>query len=193
MLFKQKFLDLIKEKKISVAYRKWTRPTVKENGTLLTPVGMLRIKSIEEIDASSISNKMLQQAGYANPTELEKELNLKKEGTVYKIRFTMEQEDPRIALRNDNDLSEDDLETLTKKLQSLDTGGDIKNWTIKVLKAIQANPAQRAIDLSAKLGYEKEWFKINVRKLKNLGLTISLETGYKISPRGEAFLKRLKK
>jgi hypothetical protein len=27
-----------------------------------------------------------------------------------------------------------------------------------------------------------------VRKLKNLGLTISLETGYQLSPRGAAYL-----
>lgn len=43
------------------------------------------------------------------------------------------------------------------------------------------------------LGVDKEWFKLNVRKLKNLGLTESLETGYRISPRGRALLKRAKR
>ena len=33
-------------------------------------------------------------------------------------------------------------------------------------------------------------FKRDVRKLKNLGLTISLEVGYRLSPRGEAYLRR---
>ena len=33
-------------------------------------------------------------------------------------------------------------------------------------------------------------FKLNVRKLKNLGLTLSLESGYRLSSRGGAWLGR---
>jgi hypothetical protein len=33
-------------------------------------------------------------------------------------------------------------------------------------------------------------FKANVRKLKALGLTESLDIGYRLSPRGEALLAR---
>ena len=40
------------------------------------------------------------------------------------------------------------------------------------------------------VGRETQPFKTGVRKLKALGLTISLETGYRLSPRGEAFLRR---
>jgi hypothetical protein len=38
------------------------------------------------------------------------------------------------------------------------------------------------------VGRETAPFKLDVRKLKNLGLTISLEVGYELSPRGQAFL-----
>ena len=34
-------------------------------------------------------------------------------------------------------------------------------------------------------------FKINVRKLKEMGLTESLDTGYRLSPRGEALLREI--
>ncbi|MGZ4770275.1 MAG: hypothetical protein ACXVLX_16570, partial [Ilumatobacteraceae bacterium] len=34
-------------------------------------------------------------------------------------------------------------------------------------------------------------FKLNVRKLKELGLTESLDIGYRLSPRGEAVLRAL--
>ena len=34
-------------------------------------------------------------------------------------------------------------------------------------------------------------FKRDVRKLKNLGLTMSLPTGYCLSPRGEGYLESL--
>ena len=36
---------------------------------------------------------------------------------------------------------------------------------------------------------ERPAFKLNVRKLKALGLTESLEVGYRLSPRGAAYLQ----
>ena len=47
----------------------------------------------------------------------------------------------------------------------------------------------RAGDLADALGRERLPFKADVRKLKALGLTESLPIGYRLSPRGEAFLR----
>ena len=47
----------------------------------------------------------------------------------------------------------------------------------------------RAPDLAAQVGRETGEFKRDVRKLKELGLTISLEVGYRLSPRGQAYLQ----
>ena len=49
-------------------------------------------------------------------------------------------------------------------------------------------PAIRAGDLADEVGRERLPFKADVRKLKNLGLTISLGVGYELSPRGQAYL-----
>ena len=38
-------------------------------------------------------------------------------------------------------------------------------------------------------GRETQPFKTDVRKLKNLGLTLSFNPGYTLSPRGEAYLR----
>ncbi len=51
-------------------------------------------------------------------------------------------------------------------------------------RIIEANPARRAPDLAAELGRDTASFKRDVRKLKELGLTESLEIGYRLSPRG---------
>jgi hypothetical protein len=59
---------------------------------------------------------------------------------------------------------------------------------LKTLGLVAANPARRAGDLAPQMNQELLAFKLNVRKLKNLGLTISLGTGYEISPRGRAYL-----
>ena len=61
-------------------------------------------------------------------------------------------------------------------------------WTREALALIEANPARRAPDLAAELGRETAPFKRDVRKLKELGLTESLEIGYRLSPRGAALL-----
>ena len=52
-------------------------------------------------------------------------------------------------------------------------------------------PATRAGDLADEVGRERLPFKADVRKLKNLGLTISLGVGYELSPRGQAYLDGL--
>ena len=59
-----------------------------------------------------------------------------------------------------------------------------------MLELIAAHPGVRAPDLAARLGRETLAFKIDVRKLKALGLTESLEVGYRLSPRGQALRTR---
>ena len=40
------------------------------------------------------------------------------------------------------------------------------------------------------VGRETAPFKLDVRKLKNLGLTLSLDVGYRLSPRGQVYRER---
>jgi hypothetical protein len=56
-----------------------------------------------------------------------------------------------------------------------------------VLELIAENPGVRAPDLAARMGRETLPFKRDVRKLKELGLTESLEVGYRLSPHGRAY------
>lgn len=192
MLFTSKYLDLIKKGKVVTAFRKWKRPTVKENGTLLTPVGQLKIISIDKISYHQISEKEILQAGYHDREEMDKELNMKHDGDIYKIQFVLAGEDPRILLRQKTEITDSEFKELLEKLDRLDSLGKVQNWTNKILEAVDANPGLYAIEYANQLGFEKKWFKVNIRKLKNLGLTISLSDGYKISPRGKELLKKLK-
>ena len=45
-----------------------------------------------------------------------------------------------------------------------------------------------SVHLAETLGWDRPEFKLQVRRLKALGLTISLDVGYRLSPRGEAYL-----
>jgi hypothetical protein len=62
-----------------------------------------------------------------------------------------------------------------------------------VLELVASRPGVRAADLAASLGRETLPFKVDVRKLKELGLTESLEVGYRLSPRGRAVMRRLRR
>ena len=44
-------------------------------------------------------------------------------------------------------------------------------------------------ELARDVGEERQAYKLRVRRLKALGLTESLEVGYRLSPRGRAYLR----
>ena len=64
-------------------------------------------------------------------------------------------------------------------------------WTLATLRAIEARPGVLAAKLAHSLGRPRDDFKRDVRKLKTLGLTFSLEIGYRLTPKGEALLASL--
>ncbi len=108
---------------------------------------------------------------------------------TYRIRFhAAAGPDPRSELAATGALSADEVADLRRRLERLDRASSHGPWTNDVLQVIAARPAVRAADLAAGFGRETQPFKLDVRKLKNLGLTLSLDVGYRLSPRGEAYL-----
>ncbi|HUG86825.1 MAG TPA: hypothetical protein VMM13_19805, partial [Euzebya sp.] len=114
-----------------------------------------------------------------------------REGEWYRIRLSHVGQDPRIALRQQADLSPGDAADLCATLDRFDSSSTQGPWTRAVLTIIADQPATVAGDLAAELGLERVWFKRHVRKLKELGLTESLPTGYQLSPRGQALRNHL--
>lgn len=192
MLFRQRFLAGIKAGTITLAFRRWKRPTVRAHGTLLTAVGQLQIGAIRTVDIADITSADAKRAGFASRAELVDELNAREDGEVYRVELGALGPDPRIALRATT-LSAEDAAKLTARLDKLDALSSSGPWTRKTLDLIRKYPGRRAGDLCAFLGLEKPPFKVNVRKLKAMGLTESLEVGYRLSPRAEAFLASAKR
>ena len=105
MLIRRADLDRIAKGEVTLAFRRWRRPTVKAGGTLRTAAGLLRIDAVDEVNDAGVSEAEARAARQSS----------------------------RAAL----------------------------------------------------------WLKTQIRKLKALGLTESLEVGYRLSPRGAALLKAL--
>ena len=187
MLLRSHVLDGIRNGTITLAFRRWRRPTVRSGGTLLTQIGQLRIASVTKVDDYAISEDDARHAGYATLNELRRHLDERDEGQIYRVEFGGLGPDPRLALRES--LPDDaELADTLRKLDRLDAHADTGPWTRTVLTLIANAPAVRAEDLAKRFGMEKLPFKARVRKLKALGLTISLDVGYRLSPRGEAVL-----
>jgi hypothetical protein len=187
MLFRAATLDAIAAGEVTLAFRRWTRPTVKAGGTLVTRVGVLAIDALEPIELDAITDDDVRRAGHDSRDDVVAML-ADKTGTVYRVTFHVAGEDPRVALRERDELGADDVAMLTTRLGRLDARPD-GPWTERVLRLIGEREGVRAGDLAAELGRERLAFKADVRKLKALGLTESLETGYRLSPRGQAWLR----
>jgi len=188
MLFQRRFLDGIRNGTITVAYRRWRRPSVRAGGTLLTPAGELAIASVSQVALDQISEADARRAGHESLGALLTDLGRRAQGRVYRIQFGPLRPDPRVALRESSMLTDDERRAIADRLARLDARAPGGAWTLHTLELIQSSPAVRAGDLCHLAGLEKEPFKLNVRKLKNLGLTESLGTGYRLSPRGRTFM-----
>jgi hypothetical protein len=187
MLFDRRALRGIASGQVTVAFRRWRRPTVKAGGTLQTRAGVLAIESVEPLEPAQITDADARRAGY--PDRAAVLSSLRPEGRLYRVAFRLAGPDPRVALRQRAELSPAERAELDRRLARLDAASRRGPWTAEVLRLIASRPETRAADLAAELGREKAPFKANVRKLKELGLTESLEVGYRLSPRGRAYLE----
>jgi hypothetical protein len=112
--------------------------------------------------------------------------------TLYSVAFQLAGPDPRDVLREQADLSPDELAGIRRRLERIDAASTDGPWTQRVLEIIAERPATRSAALAKDLGEpDLVQFKARVRRLKALGLTESLAVGYRLSPRGEAVLRSL--
>lgn len=190
MLIPMRELQAITEGRVTLAFRRWTRPTVRSGGQLRTALGVLAVDAVEVVDETQLTAADASGAGFADVDALRTALSQRGEGTVYRIRLRPLGADPRIGLRNQAGLSAQDVERLTARLRRLDAGSRHGAWTDRTLQAIRDRPGCRAADLALQLGLDKDRLKLDIRKLKELGLTESLEVGYRLSPRGAALLAK---
>ena len=192
MLIKDEVAEKIRTGQITVLFRRWSRPGAKAGGTQMTQGGVVGITSVEVVDAVMITDDDAWAAGYESRYVLIEHLNYR-EDTIYRIGVRWVGEDPRIALRSSDDLSEDELAEIIAKLDKMDRTGKRGAWTRSYLEVIESMPSTYSGLLANYLGISQSDFKPWVRKLKALGLTESLEVGYRLSPRGEKVLEAFRR
>lgn len=185
MLIRPVELAAIKAGDVDLAFRRWERPRLLVGTRMRTSVGLIEVTDVERVAAAEITAADARRAGAASRKELLRQLAHRPRMPIFRVGLRYAGPDPRIALRADAALTDADRDVLRARLERLDQASPRGPWTAVTLEIIARRPAVRAPDLAEELGRDTLTFKRDVRKLKELGLTESLEIGYRLSPRGE--------
>ena len=148
----------------------------------------MEVTSIVLADAEALTDADADAAGFPSRATLLAWTAKKGTGDLYRIGIRLVGPDPRIVLRAAAELDAAEVAALTAKLDRMDRAAD-QPWTRQALELIAQHPGVVSTELAAAAGQERAAFKIRIRRLKALGLTESLEVGYRLSPRGEAFVR----
>ena len=204
MLISKPIAEAIRAGTVTQAFRRWDEPRVKVGSTQLTPAGLIRFDAVSRVrDPTRLTERDARRCGVKDLATLQKFLapttrkpsarGGKGGDKVYRIRLSWVGEDPRISLRNSLP-DESELAEIGVRLARLDaarpTGGP---WTRQILEWIRDNPRVVSKELAALLDRDLLPMKVDIRKLKALGLTISHDVGYELSPRGAAYLDWLER
>jgi hypothetical protein len=179
---------------VTLAFRRWRKQDVQPGSEFRTAAGVVRVDAVEIVD--DVTDEEARQAGWPDAARLRKQLDKARPDQqggdlpTYRVALSWAGPDPRVALRESADLSDEDVAAIDARLERLDRASSHGPWTMATLHLIRRRPHTRAPDLAAEMGRERDPFKIDVRKLKNLGLTRSFDVGYEVSPRGLAYLER---
>jgi hypothetical protein len=192
VLIKDEVVEKIRAGEITVLFRRWSRPGAKAGGTQMTQGGVVGIDTVEIVTDNEITDLDARGAGYASVDDLLANLNYR-DDPIYRLRVYWVGEDPRIALRENADLTDAELDELIAKLDKMDRTSKRGAWTQSYLEVIESMPATYSGLLANYLGISQADFKPWVRKLKALGLTESLERGYRLSPRGQKVVEARRK
>jgi hypothetical protein len=187
MLFSAATLRGLTEGTVNCTYRRWEVVRPKAGGRFTTSAGIVEVTSITAVDDEQLTAQDASDAGFDSVAALVKWTSGKGRGDLYRIGIVLAGPDPRVALRRSVELAPTDVTALSARLDRMDRAAE-QPWTRSTLRQIQQLPGVVSTDLAAEAGQERRAYKLRVRRLKALGLTESLERGYRLSPRGHAYL-----
>ena len=190
LLFKKAFFAGLTSGAITLTFRRWQKPHVKPGGRYRChPIGVLEVDAVRIVPVRELTAADATAAGFASRALLVAylaELGPLDDATpLYRVELHHGGDGDRVELALAAELTAEDVAAIRAKLARMDKD---EAWTGKTLAILDRQPRIAASKLAAKLGRETLPFKVDVRKLKKLGLTQSFEVGYEISPRGRAFL-----
>jgi hypothetical protein len=191
MLFTRDAWPGLADGSITLTFRTWTRPQARTGGQYRVAGMLLEATDVRTVVVGDITDDDARRAGATDLAALLARLGTRcADQLVWRVELRFVGTDDRVGLREHAELNADQLADVRRRLERLDRSAD-GPWTRRTLQLIERSPGIVSTALARQAGMERAPFKVNVRKLKALGLTESLEVGYRLSPRGVALLAEL--
>ena len=141
MLFPRRLWAGLADGTVTLAYRRWRRPAARAGSVHRTPAGLLRIEAVEPVALEDISEADARRAGFGDLAALRAEqARHGGDGRLYRIELRPAGPDPRLALREQAELSPDELAGVLARLEGMDARSGHGPWTAATLRAIAAAP-----------------------------------------------------
>lgn len=174
---------------ITLTFRMWKSPQAKVGGRHRVWGLLLQIDDVRQVGAGDITDTDARRAGSESALALRERLgDPTADQPVWRVEFRCLGEDDRVERRAARTLSAEERTAIQMRLDRMDRASKNGPWTKRTLNLIATYPGVVSTALARRLGHERPAFKLNVRKLKELGLTESLDVGYRMSPLGEALI-----
>ena len=192
MLFTKDAWPGLADGSITLTVRTWSRAQAKTGGQYRVAGMLLEATEVQQLPASELTEADAIAAGAGTLIALLARLGQPSaEQLVWKVGLRHIGRDDRHDRRERADLTEDDIAELRARLDRLDARSPTGPWTRTTLRLIEKYPGVVSTALARHAHQDRPAFKINVRKLKEMGLTESLDIGYRLSPRGEVLLRSM--
>ena len=185
MQFTQDSHEAVATGQITVTIRLWRRLHAKVGGLYTVGRVVIEVDAIEMIPFHAVTKRDIKLAGVSSREALRARAAhagpIDDDTLVYRIEFHVVGAKPtEVAAPFD-----DEHATLVnKKLDAMDGRSKTGAWTRATLSLIGENEGTVSTDLATQMHRPRIEFKADVRKLKALGLTESLEVGYRLTPLG---------
>ena len=194
MLFRREQHDKIASGAITRTIRVWRRAqaAVGKRHKVWT-IGEIEVDAVDRTTVGALTAEDALRSGFPSLDALIAELSRTSRGAVdaatevFRVDFHYPGPSTEVRVDLQAELGAAELAEIAKKLDRMDARAEAP-WTRATLALIAENPGMGSKVLAERLGRERMALKADVRKLKRLGLTQSLDEGYQLSPRGRAWM-----
>jgi hypothetical protein len=190
-MFSAADLERVAAGELTVTWRLWKYAHVKVGRAYPAGHGAVVIDDVRRVRAGDVTDADAMEVGLLDKRSLldlvrgHKRARISAATILHRVAFHYVPEPP--PRRPELPLPE-----IAKRLARLDAASPRGPWTLAALRLVEENPGVVARELAGEMGLPTLDFKAQVRKLKALGLTVSLPVGYELSELGQTCLDSIR-
>ncbi len=189
--FTQDAHEAIANGAVTLTFRLWKRPHAKVGGRYTVGHVVIEVDDIELVPFHTVTRTDVKRAGAADRGALRERAAhagpIDDDTLLYRIEFHVAGDRPEPMA---GPADPEAVDGVIAELDRMDARSPLGPWTRRVLTLIGAHEGTVSTELAAAAGRARMAFKADVRKLKALGLTESLEVGYRLSELGREVVAR---